>query len=114
MVFSATLNDIFGNAAILVTIALAGLVSTNSAVVALGSLVAAGQIPAIDGTLPLAAALTANTLVRIWVARSSADKSFQRAVIWGLIAQLVALWAAWWIGGVVWDWLVDTAEELVE
>ena len=105
MLVSATLNDYFGNAAILVTVALAGLVSTNSATVALGSLVAAGQIAAMDGALPLAAAVSANTVIRIWIALRSREASFRRAVSVGLVIQLAALWAAWWLGGIVWAWI---------
>ncbi len=97
---SATLNDYFGNGAILVTVALAGLVSTNSATVALASLVAAGQIPATDGALPLAAALSANAVVRIWIALRSKEPSFGRPVFVGLALQLIALWVAWWLGGI--------------
>ena len=99
MLLSATLNDYFGNGAILVTVALAGLVSTNSAAVALASLVAAGQISASDGTLPLAAALTANTFVRIWIALRSEEPSFGRAVFAGLALKLATLWVAWWLAG---------------
>lgn len=100
MLVSATLNDYFGNGAILLTVALAGLVSTNSATVALASLVAAGQIPASDGALPLAAALSANTVVRIWIALRSRQPYFARPVFVGLLLQLVALWVAWWLGGI--------------
>lgn len=100
MLLSATLNDYFGNGAILVTVALAGLVSTNSATVALASLVAAGQISASDAALPLAAALSANTLVRIWIALRSREPSFGRPVFVGLALQLAALWVAWWLGGI--------------
>ncbi len=107
MLISAILNDYFGNAAIIVTVALAGLVSTNSATVALASLVAAGQIAAIDGALPLAAALSANTVVRIWIAMRSGDLSFRRTVSSGLVLQLAALWLAWWLDGIVWVWITE-------
>ncbi|SHL84773.1 Uncharacterized membrane protein, DUF4010 family [Roseovarius marisflavi] len=107
MLISATLNDYFGNAAILVTVTLAGLVSTNSATVALASLVAAGQIAPIDGALPLAAALSANTVVRIWIAMRSGEPSFRRAVSSGLVLQLAALWVAWWLGGNAWAWIAE-------
>jgi uncharacterized membrane protein (DUF4010 family) len=102
MLISAILNDYFGSAAILVTVALAGLASTNSAAFALASLVAAGQISAIDGVLPLAAALSANTVVRIWIALRSGESSFRSTVSGGLLVQLAVLWVAWWLGSVVW------------
>ena len=100
MLVSALLNDLFGSGAILFAVALAGLVSTNTAAVALASLVAAGQIPALEGTLPLAAALSANTAVRIGIALRGKERSYRRAVSGGLVFQLVALWVAWWLGGI--------------
>jgi len=100
MLVSASLNDHFGNGAVLVSVALAGLVSTNSATVALASLVAAGQIPAEGGALPLAAAVSANTVVRIWITLRSREFSFRRLVFVGLALQLVALWVALWLGGI--------------
>ena len=102
MLISAILNEYFGSAAILVTVALAGLASTNSATFALASLVAAGQISAIDGVLPLAAALSANTVVRIWIALRSGESSFRSTVSGGLLVQLAVLWLAWWLGRIAW------------
>ncbi|MGB5627421.1 MAG: DUF4010 domain-containing protein, partial [Woeseiaceae bacterium] len=102
MLISAILNDFFGSAAILVTVALAGLASTNSAAFALASLVAAGQISAIGGVLPLAAALSANTVVRIWIALRSGESSFRSTVSGGLLVQLAVRWVAWWLGSIAW------------
>jgi uncharacterized membrane protein (DUF4010 family) len=112
MLVSAVLNDLFGTAAILVTVTLAGLVSTNSATVALASLVAAGQIAPMDGALPLAAALSANTVIRLWIAARSAEHSFRRAVSAGLVLQLVALWVAWWLGGITWVRITKLSQAL--
>lgn len=107
MLISALLNDYFGSAAILVTATLAGLVSTNSATVALASLVAVGQISALEGVLPLAAALSANTLVRIWIALRSSEPSFRRTVSGGLVLQLAVLWVAWWLDGIARAWITE-------
>ncbi len=101
MLISAVLNDRFGSGAILLAVALAGLVSTNSAAVALASLVAAGQISALEGALPLAAALSANTVVRIWISLRGKAPSYRRTVSGGLVLQLTALWTAWWLGGLI-------------
>lgn len=101
MLLSAILSDYFGSVAILVTVALAGLASTSSATFALASLVAAGQISAADGALPLAAALSANTVVRLWFALRSGESSFRRTVSGGLIIQLSVLWMAWWLSSVL-------------
>ncbi|MGB5441238.1 MAG: DUF4010 domain-containing protein, partial [Gammaproteobacteria bacterium] len=101
MLVSAILSDRFGSDAILPAVAFAGLVSTNAAAVTLASLVAAGQISPIQSTLPLAAALSANTLVRIWISVRASETSYRWAVSGGLVLQLAALWAAWWLGGLI-------------
>jgi len=101
MLVSAILSDRFGSDAILPAVAFAGLVSTNAAAVALASLVAAGQISPIQGTLPLAAALSANTVVRLWISVHASEPSYRWGVSGGLVLQLAALWAAWWLGGLI-------------
>lgn len=103
MLVAAILNDYFGSAAIFVTVAIAGLASTNSATFALASLVATGEIAAIDGVLPLAAALSANTVVRIWIALRSGESSFRSTVATGLLVQLAVIWLAWWLGSIAWS-----------
>ena len=107
MLTSATLNDVFGNTAVLATVALAGLVSTNSATVALASLVAAGQISAVDGALPLAAALSANTIARLLIAWRGKNVTFRRIVAFGLVLQLAALWLSWWLAALLRSWFAD-------
>jgi uncharacterized membrane protein (DUF4010 family) len=107
MVVSATLNDFFGNTAVLASVALAGLVSTNSATVALASLVAAGQISSPAGALPLAAALSTNAIVRILIAFRQKNKTFKRAVAFGLALQLCAIWLSLWLAEVLRDWFAE-------
>jgi len=107
MLISATLNDVFGNAAVLATVAIAGLVSTNSATVALASLVTAGQISAVDGALPLAAALSTNTIARLLIAWREKNITFRRTVAFGLVLQLTAIWLSWWLAEFLREWLAD-------
>ena len=59
--------------------------------IALASLVAAGQISPIQGTLPLVAALSANTAVRLWISVHASEPSYRWAVSGGLVLQLAAL-----------------------
>jgi uncharacterized membrane protein (DUF4010 family) len=107
MLISAALNDVFGTTAVFATVALAGLVSTNSATVALASLVAAGQISAVDGALPLAAALSTNTVVRLLIAWRGKNVAFRRTVAFGLVLQLAAIWLSWWLAEILRDWFAD-------
>jgi uncharacterized membrane protein (DUF4010 family) len=106
-VVSATLNDFFGNNAVLASVTLAGLVSTNSATVALATLVAAGQISASAGALPLAAALSANAVVRILIALRQKNRSFGRTVAFGLILQLGAIWVSLWLAEILRAWFAE-------
>ena len=94
MLTSATLNDVFGNTAVLATVALA-------------SLVAAGQISAVDGALPLAAALSANTIARLLIAWRGKNVTFRRIVAFGLVLQLAALWLSWWLAALLRTWFAD-------
>ncbi|SEO26731.1 Uncharacterized membrane protein, DUF4010 family [Pseudorhodobacter antarcticus] len=107
MVVSATLNDFFGNTAVLASVTLAGLVSTNSATVALASLVAAGQISAAAGALPLAAALSANAIVRILIAFRQKSKTFRRTVAFGLVLQIGAIWLSLWLAEILRRWFAE-------
>lgn len=107
MVISATLNDFFGNTAVLGSVAFAGLVSTNSATVALASLVAAGQISAAAGALPLAAALSTNAIVRIVIALRLKNKTFRRTVAFGLVLQLGAIWLSLWLAEILRNWFAE-------
>lgn len=107
MVVSATLNDFFGNTAVLASVTLAGLVSTNSATVALASLVAAGQISAAAGALPLAAALSANAIVRTLIAFRQKSKTFRRTVAFGLVLQIGAIWLSLWLAEILRRWFAE-------
>jgi len=107
MVVSATLNDFFGNTAVLASVTLAGLVSTNSATVALASLVAAGQISAAAGALPLAAALSANAIVRILIVFRQKSKTFRRTVAFGLVLQIGAIWLSLWLAEILRRWFAE-------
>ncbi|TNC60027.1 MgtC/SapB family protein [Rubellimicrobium roseum] len=93
---SALVNDRFGGQAVLISAALAGLVSTSSAAAALASLVAAGQLPVDDAVVPLAAAISVNTVVRIVLALRGGEARFGRIVALGLLLTGVAVWVGWW------------------
>lgn len=97
---SAVLNDRFGSGAVLVSAALAGIVSTSSAAVALASLVGAGQLPASEAVVPLAAALSVNTGVRIVLALRGGAARFGWIVAVGLLLTGIAVWGGWWLASV--------------
>lgn len=94
---AAILQARFGDAAVLVTAAIAGLVSTQSAAAALAAMVVAGRIGPDDTLLPLVVAISANIFVRIFLARSHGAVRFARIVIPGLVLSGLAAWAGWFI-----------------
>ena len=93
---AALLQERFGDAAIIPAAAIAGLVSTQSAAAALAALVAAGKISPDETLLPLVVAITANILVRVFLARVHGVASFTRIVIIGLITSGIAAWLGWY------------------
>lgn len=101
IVVSALLNDQFGSEAVLWSAALAGLVSTSSAAVALASLVLAGQLPASEAVVPLAAAISVNAGVRIVLALRGGATPFGWTVAGGLLLTAAAVWAGWWFAAAI-------------
>ena len=98
---SALLSDRFGREAVLVSAALAGLISTSSAAVALASLVVAGQLPAVEAVVPLAAALSVNAGVRIVLALRGGATRFGLTVAGGLLLTTAAVWTGWWFAAAI-------------
>ena len=107
ILISAMLNDRFGTEAVLLSAALAGLISTSSAAVALASLVAAGQMPAGEAVMPLAAALTVNAMVRLVLALRSRSPVFGRIVALCLVLSVLSVWIGWHFSAVIKVWLND-------
>lgn len=105
ILISAVLNDRFGTEAVLLSAALAGLVSTSSAAVALASLVTAGQMPAGEAVMPLAAALTVNAMVRLVLALRSGSPAFGRIVALGLVLSVLSVWIGWHFSAVIKVWV---------
>ena len=68
LVASTAIQQAFGPGAMIVAAALAGLVNTQSAAITVALSVGAGQIEAHEAVLPVLAAITTNTLVRITTA----------------------------------------------
>jgi len=101
IVVSAVLNEHFGSEAVLVSAALAGLVSTGSAAVALASLVVAGQLSASEAVVPLAAAISVNAGVRIVLALREGAAAFGWSVAGGLVLTAAAVWAGWWFAAAI-------------
>ncbi len=93
LVLSAGLREAFGEAGLVVSAAVAGLVDTHAPAVAAATLVASGKIGAADAVVPILAALSANTISKIVVAWTSGGASFALRLIPGLVLVIAAAWA---------------------
>jgi uncharacterized membrane protein (DUF4010 family) len=92
VVTSAALREWFGTTGAIVGAAAFGLADTHSAAVSVAALVAAGKLTATDAVIPIVAALSTNTLTKIFFACTSGDRRFALAVVPGLILVVVAAW----------------------
>ncbi len=89
---SAALNAWFGERGLLAAAAIAGFADTHSAAVSVASLVAANKVAVRDGSIPILAALTTNTVSKVVVASWAGGRSFAMQVIPGLVLLIVAAW----------------------
>ncbi len=97
LVVSAAVQDSLGIAGVVLTSALAGLVNTQSATIAVALLVATGKLPAADAVLPILTAMTTNALFRITIAVRSGTREFAQYVVPGLVLTNIAAWLGAWL-----------------
>ncbi|WP_316192053.1 MULTISPECIES: MgtC/SapB family protein [unclassified Bradyrhizobium] len=93
LVLSAALREAFGEAGLVASAAVAGLVDTHAPAVAAAALAASGKIGAADAVAPVLAALSANTISKIVVAWTSGGSSFALRLVPGLVLVIAAAWA---------------------
>jgi uncharacterized membrane protein (DUF4010 family) len=91
---SGALNYHFGEAGVLLAVAVAGFADTHSAAVSAASLVAAGKLAVFKSAVPILLGLTTNTIGKIVVAGWSGGWEFASKVVPGLILVLAAAWGA--------------------
>lgn len=92
LVISAGLQERFGSAGVLLAAAVAGLVDTHAAAIAVATLVASGKVTAQDAVLPILAGLTSNTMTKIIMAATSGGWAFALRVVPGLVLVALAAW----------------------
>lgn len=93
MLASTAVQQTFGPNAMIAAAALAGLVNTQSAAISVALMVGSGQIAPQDAVLPILAALSTNTGVRIILAVMLGGNGFAGRVVPGLLLVLAAAWA---------------------
>lgn len=94
MLASTAVQQAFGPNAMIAAAALAGLVNTHSAAISVALMVGSGQIAPPEAVLPILAAISTNTGVRIVLAMTLGGNGFAGRVVPGLLLVLAAAWAA--------------------
>lgn len=94
MLAATAVQQEFGQNAMIVAAALAGLANTQSAAISIALVVGSGQLAPQDAVLPILAAITTNAGVRAVLAVSLGGGGFAGRVVPGLLLGLTAAWAA--------------------
>lgn len=93
LVAVAALKNWYGEAGVIVGMALAGMVDAHTASVSAASLVVSGQLAAQQAVIPILAALSTNALAKIVMAVSAGSVAFALRIVPGVILSLAAAWA---------------------
>lgn len=96
---AAAAQDWFGEAGLIVAVALTGLADTHAASVSVANLVADGRLPPAGTVVPVLAAFTANTLTKSAFAFSAGGPRFALRVVPGLVLMALAAWGGAWLAG---------------
>ena len=93
VVASAACREWFGATGTMVAAAVSGLVDTHSAAISVASLATAEKLAPTQAVIPILAALSSNTLTKIFIAATSSNRMFATAVIPGLALVALSAWA---------------------
>lgn len=97
LVASAALKAWFGQAGLLVASGVAGLADAHAATISVASLAAAEKLSPESAVIPILVAFSVNSTSKAVVAFISGGKEFSDKVLLGLILQVAATWAGWWL-----------------
>ena len=97
LILAAAARQWFGEAAMVVAVALGGFADAHSAGIAMASLVASGQVVPADAVLPILAALSTNSVSKALMAVGAGVRGFALCTIGGIALSLAAAWAAAWL-----------------
>jgi uncharacterized membrane protein (DUF4010 family) len=98
MLMGALLARWLGNAGLLITAALGGLIDTHSAVASIAALAAQSLLAQNDATVPIIVAFTTNSIMKCVVAGLFGKRAFAWMVAPGQALILVCVWSAWLLG----------------
>jgi uncharacterized membrane protein (DUF4010 family) len=97
LVASAALKAWFGQVGLVVASAVAGMVDAHAPTISVASLSAAGKLSPESAVIPILVAFSINSTSKAVIAFISGGKEFSDKVLPGLIVQVAATWAGWWL-----------------
>ena len=97
LIASAALKAWFGQAGLVLASGVAGVADAHAAAISVASLAAASKLSAESAVIPILVAFSVNSVSKAVMGVISGGKDFSRQVILGLIVQVSATWAGWWL-----------------
>lgn len=97
LLFSAMLQDMLGQAGLLIATGTAGLADSHAPAISVASMVNTGKLDPDAAALPILVAVSTNAISKLIMAIVSGDKDFAWKVIPGLALQILMIWIGWWI-----------------
>lgn len=94
---SAALNTWFGQAGLVIASAVAGLADAHAATISVASLALAGKLVASDAIIAILVAFSVNAISKVIAAMVTGGREFAQKVTLGIVIQVTALWAGWWL-----------------
>lgn len=97
LIATAALKTWFGQAGLVAASAIAGLADAHSSAISVASLVGAGKLQLQAAAIPILVAFSVNAVSKAVMAVVSGGQAFALRVIPGLLLQVSAIWAGWWL-----------------
>lgn len=98
MVLAALCSNWLGSAGATFAAVIAGLADTHAPAMSVVTLVGAGKLPAAAASIPILAAMTANTLTKCVMAHWAGGRAFSVRVVPGLVLVMLSAWIAFVLG----------------
>ena len=97
LVTSAALKAWFGQAGLVVASGVAGMADVHASTISVASLAGAAKLSPESAVIPILVAFSVNSTSKAVIALISGGKEFSDKVLPGLIVQVAAIWAGWWL-----------------
>lgn len=97
LIASAALKAWFGQAGLVLASGVAGIADVHASAISVASLAAANKLSAASAVILILVAFSVNTASKAVMAVISGGKDFSSKVILGLVLQVAAIWAGWWL-----------------